>query len=135
MRRKSIPALIAVAILASFPIATYAGPLQDPSGDWSGKKSAATASSAVAGLPSGIYGFSGALKGGGVSGAIGECIWIYDSTNRRQVAKGDCDEGKFRVPLQPGRYVVRGPGGNQKIDLKPHEWIKIESLATLPGAF
>ena len=87
------------------------------------------------GVESGVYGFSGALKAGtSVSGVIGECIWIYDADNKKQVAKGTCDDGKFRVPLEPGHYVVRGPGGNQKIDIKPHEWVKIKSLVKIPGA-
>ena len=86
-------------------------------------------------IQSGVYGFSGALKGGSPSGGIGECIWIYDADNKRQLAKGDCAEGNFRVVLQPGTYVVRGPGGNQKIEIKPHQWIKIRSVVQLPGSF
>src|SRR5579864_2987484 len=84
-------------------------------------------------VESGVYGFSGAMKGGSPSGVIGECIWIYDADNKRQIAKGDCDEGNFRVVLKPGTYVVRGPGGNQKIEVKPHQWIKIKSMVELPG--
>jgi hypothetical protein len=86
-------------------------------------------------IESGVYGFSGALKGGSPSGVIGECIWIYDADNKEQIAKGDCDEGNFRVVLKPGTYVVRGPGGNQKIEVKRHQWVKIKSLAQLPGSF
>lgn len=86
-------------------------------------------------VESGVYGFSGAMKGGSPSGVIGECIWIYDADNKNQVAKGDCDEGNFRVALNPGTYVVRGPGGNQRIEVKPHQWIKINSMAELPGSF
>jgi hypothetical protein len=86
-------------------------------------------------IESGVYGFSGALKGGSPSGVIGECIWIYDVDNEKQIAKGDCDEGNFRVLLRPGSYVVRGPGGNQKIEVKPHQWIKIKSVVQLPGSF
>ncbi len=130
MRCQLLSALIAIAILALLPAKTCA----DPTGAPRGKDNASAAPPNGGGLQSGVYGFSGALKGGAsLSGVIGECIWIYDSTNRRQVAKGNCDEGKFRVPLPPGQYVVRGPGGNQKIDVKPHKWIKIESLARLPG--
>jgi hypothetical protein len=84
-------------------------------------------------VESGVYGFSGAMKGGSPSGVIGECIWIYDADNKNQIAKGDCDEGNFRVVLKPGTYVVRGPGGNQKIEVKPRQWIKIRSLVELPG--
>ncbi len=86
-------------------------------------------------VESGIYGFSGALKGGSsLSGVMGECIWVYDADNKQQVAKGNCDQGNFRVVLKPGKYVVRGPGGNQKVDVKPHQWVKINSLVKLPGS-
>jgi hypothetical protein len=101
----------------------------------SGPKLAAKATPAAASdeVESGVYGFSGAMKGGSPSGVIGECIWIYDADNKKQIAKGDCDEGNFRVVLKPGTYVVRGPGGNQKIEVKPHQWIKIKSMVELPG--
>lgn len=86
-------------------------------------------------VESGVYGFSGALKADtSLSGAMGECIWIYDADNKKQLAKGDCTEGNFRVPLEPGHYVVRGPGGNQKIDVKPHDWVKIKSVVKIPAA-
>jgi hypothetical protein len=85
---------------------------------------------------SGVFGFAGAVKGGGApSGVIGECVWIYDATNRKQVATGVCKEGNFRVGLKPGVYVVRGPGGNQKVDIKPNRWVKIKSLVALPAGF
>jgi hypothetical protein len=57
-------------------------------------------------IESGVYGFSGALKGGSPSGVIGECIWIYDVENEKQIAKGDCDEGDFRVLLKPGSPML-----------------------------
>jgi hypothetical protein len=102
----------------------------------SGQKFAAKPTPAAASdeVESGVYGFSGAMKGGSHSGVMGECIWIYDADNKNQVAQGDCDEGNFRVLLKPGTYVVRGPGGNQKIEIKPHQWIKINSMAELPGS-
>jgi hypothetical protein len=85
---------------------------------------------------SGVYGFSGArVPDGDPQGVIGECIWIYDASNRNQVAKGDCIEsapGKFRVPLKPGNYVVRGPGGSKPIEVKPGGWIRIMSIVALP---
>jgi hypothetical protein len=89
-------------------------------------------------IQSGIYGFSGGRVPGAdfPEGVIGECIWIFDQLNHHQVAKGECSEhepGKFRVVLKPGRYVVRGPGGNKPIELKAGQWIKIESLTLLPG--
>ncbi len=82
---------------------------------------------------SGVYGFSGARQGDGVpKGVVGECVWIYDSGNKTQVGKGDCDEGKFRVPLKPGRYVVRGPGGNQPVEVKDGHWVEVRSVVQLP---
>ena|SRR5690242_3720716 len=102
----------------------------------SGKSAARSTPAAASGeIDSGVYGFSGAIKAGSLSGVIGECIWIYDADNKAQITKGDCDEGNFRVVLKPGSYVVRGPGGNQKIDVKPHHWVKIKSTVDLPGSF
>jgi hypothetical protein len=130
MLTESLRAVIAAAMLSALVIGRYAVAAQNTPD----VRSAGPASSAESGVQSGVYGFSGALKGGSsLSGVIGECIWIYDSDNRKQIAKGDCDQGNFRVPLQPGQYVVRGPGGNQKVDVKPHQWVKIRSLVTLPG--
>ncbi|MGH7933053.1 MAG: hypothetical protein ACREQN_07775 [Candidatus Binataceae bacterium] len=88
---------------------------------------------------SGVYGFSGAkvADGDANEGVVGECIWIYDEHNQTQVAKGDCyqsNPGTFRVPLKPGRYVVRGPGGNTPIDVRNGGWVKIQSIVTLPLA-
>jgi hypothetical protein len=89
-------------------------------------------------IQSGVYGFSGGKVPGADSpeGVVGECIWIFDEHNRTQVAKGDCAErspGKFRVLLKPGRYVVRGPGGNKPVEVKTGQWIKIESVTLLPA--
>jgi hypothetical protein len=85
-------------------------------------------------IQSGVYGFSGASVADSpfARAAIGECIWIYDAANKKQVAKGDCDQGKFRVPLKPGHYVIRGPGGNQAVDVKPGGWTKIKSVVHVP---
>jgi hypothetical protein len=130
MRAESLRAVIAAAILFALTIERYPAAAQNKP-DVKGASSALPAESDV---QSGVYGFSGALKGGSsLSGVIGECIWIYDSANRKEIAKGDCDQGNFRVPLQPGQYVVRGPGGNQKVDVRPHQWVKIRSLVNLPG--
>ena len=88
-------------------------------------------------IQSGVYGFSGGKVPDAdyAEGVIGECIWIYDQLNKNQIAKGNCTEhnlGKFRVVLKPGRYVVRGPGGNQPIEVKAGQWVKIESVTLLP---
>jgi hypothetical protein len=103
-----------------------------------------TNNSKATGLPpeppiqSGVYGFSGGKVPGAdyAEGVVGECIWIFDQPNKNQIAKGECTErspGKFRVVLKPGRYVVRGPGGNKPIEVKAGQWIKIESVTMLPG--
>ena len=89
-------------------------------------------------IQSGVYGFSGGKAAGSdfAEGVVGECIWIFDEANKNQIAKGECSEsqpGKFRVVLKPGRYVVRGPGGNKPIQVKPGQWINIESITLLPG--
>lgn len=104
----------------------------------------AKASKTVGGAPpvqSGIYGFSGGRTPdptAAPSGVVGECIWIFDADNNNQVAKGDCAEkspGNFRVTLRPGHYVVRGPGGNQAVEVKLGGWVKVTSIALLPVAF
>lgn len=103
-----------------------------------GKKATAKPAAVSGGnqAESGVYGFSGALKAEtNVMGAMGECIWVYDAGNKKQVAKGDCNQGNFRVPLKPGTYVIRGPGGNQKIEVKPHRWVKVRSVVKIPGSF
>jgi hypothetical protein len=88
---------------------------------------------------SGVYGFSGARTGDNdPQGVVGECIWIFDAANKAQVARGICDEtrpGQFRVGLKPGKYVVRGPGGNRAIQVKSGKWIKVDSIVPLPISF
>jgi hypothetical protein len=88
-------------------------------------------------IQSGVYGFSGGKVPGAdfPEGVIGECIWIFDQANKSQIAKGECSErdpGKFRVVLKPGRYVVRGPGGNKPIEVKAGQWVSIQSITLLP---
>jgi hypothetical protein len=89
-------------------------------------------------IQSGVYGYSGGqVPDGDPEGVVGECIWIYDEHNHQQVAKGDCSEkapGSFRVVLKPGRYVVRGPGGNTPIEIKPGKWVRVRSIVALPLA-
>ena len=88
-------------------------------------------------VQSGVYGFSGARVGlePDRQGFIGECISIFDSHDKRQVAKAECFEnnpGSFRVALKPGRYMLHGPAGVKPIDIKPGGWVKIESIISLP---
>ena len=108
-----------------------------------GRAQAASGTNAIVATPgtppveSGVYGFSGGKSplSTDPEGVIGECIWIFDAANQRQVAKGDCSEkepGKFRVVLKPGRYVVHGPGGNHNVEIKPGGWVKVTSVALLP---
>lgn len=130
MRTASLCAALAAAALLTPAIAGHVLAADNKAE----AKPLAHTSPARSGVESGVYGFSGALKAGtSMQGVMGECIWIYDGDNKKEVAKGDCDQGNFRVPLKPGHYVVRGPGGNEKIEIKPHEWVKIRSLVKLPG--
>jgi hypothetical protein len=89
-----------------------------------------------ANIDSGVYGFAGAqVAEGGQEGVIGECIWVFDESDRHQMAKGDCravEPGRFRLPLRPGKYVVRGPGGDQAIEVKRGQWTKVTSMVQLP---
>jgi hypothetical protein len=88
------------------------------------------------GIDSGIYGFAGAHVGEGADeGVIGECIWVFDARDRRQIAKGECgtdEPGRFRLALRPGKYVVHGPGGNHPIEVKRGQWTRVMSLVELP---
>jgi hypothetical protein len=89
-------------------------------------------------IQSGVYGFSGARAPDSVaSGVVGECMWIYDAQNQKQIATADCyqnNPGTFRLVLKPGRYVVHGPGGVKPIEVKDGGWVKIVSIADLPIA-
>ncbi|HZP45499.1 MAG TPA: hypothetical protein VFB15_07605 [Candidatus Binataceae bacterium] len=95
-------------------------------------------SSNIPPIESGVYGFSGA----GVpmeqpEGVIGECIWIFDRNNQRQIAKADCSArapGKYRIVLAPGHYVLHGPGGILPLEIKAGQWLKVDSIASLPLA-
>lgn len=127
--REMIIGLLATFALLLRPVAA---------GQASAESQTVPAKAAEPPVQSGVYGFSGGKVPGAdfPEGVIGECIWIFDEANRNQIAKGECSErspGKFRVVLKPGRYVVRGPGGNKPIDLKPGKWIEIESVTLLPG--
>jgi hypothetical protein len=89
-------------------------------------------------LESGVYGFSGTTSAFGENqmGVVGECVWIHDGGTKKEVASGYCygsNPGNFRVPLRPGRYVIRGPGGPQAIEIKQHTWTKVDSLLQTPA--
>jgi len=128
MRPTILAGTIALAALAGVPAIGRA------------QASGTSSTKAAAGAPpvqSGIYGFSGGKSAiaSDPEGVVGECVWIFDAGNQRQVAKGDCSEkepGKFRVVLKPGRYVVHGPAGNEKVEIKPGGWVKVTSIALLP---
>jgi hypothetical protein len=82
---------------------------------------------------SGVYGYVGTTA---LRGAIGKCVWIYDASNQKQVAVGRCSTkhpGKYRVPLAPGHYVLKGPGGTKTILVKRHAWTHVNSLFDMPG--
>ena len=137
------------ALLLVIPLATgsYASAEQGASGATANPNLSAAARAAApeaAGIDespvkSGVYGFSGARAGDAEpKGVIGECIWIFDQSNKAQLAKGDClesDPGKFRVSLKPGKYMVHGPGGNRPIDIKEGQWVKVVSIVPLPVSF
>jgi len=119
---------LAVVLAGSSPAAT----VNPASAAADGKKTSATPP-----LQSGIYGFSGGKSdiASDPEGVIGECIWVYGADDKTQVAKGICSDrrpGQFRVVLAPGRYVVHGPGGNQKVEIKPGKWVSIRAIVLLP---
>jgi hypothetical protein len=128
--RHRIVALLTVLAMLTMPAGSYAQKLE--------KLEAGATGAAEPPVQSGVYGFSGGRAPGAdfPEGVVGECIWIYDQANKTEIAKGECSErspGKFRVVLKPGRYVVRGPGGNKPIELKAGQWINIESITLLPA--
>ena len=88
-------ALVGAALLTTVTISAC---VREPEQKLAAKPTPEAASDEI---KSRVCGFSGAFKGGSPSGVIGECIWIYDP-DKRQLAKGDCAEGNFRVVLQPG---------------------------------
>jgi hypothetical protein len=86
---------------------------------------------------SGVYGFSGTTTSFGENkmGVVGECIWIYNFAKQKQVASGACSStkpGEFRVPLAPGDYIVRGPGGDKTVQIKNGQWTKADSIFEIP---
>ena len=87
---------------------------------------------------SGIFGFAGArIAEGAHEGVIGECLWVFDESDRHQLAAGECTAaapGRFKLPLRPGKYVVHGPGGNRPIEVKRGQWLRVMSLVDLPLA-
>ena len=132
--RHTLIALVALSAILILPLVGRA----QTSAKAGTSKSKAAQQAAEPPIQSGVYGFSGGKVPGAdaAEGVVGECIWIFDQLNTNQIAKGECTErspGKFRVVLKPGRYVVRGPGGNKPIELKTGQWIKIESVTLLPA--
>jgi hypothetical protein len=129
--------LFGLVLFSAMVLGQFVGPAQaSAKSDVSSPKAAGSQPEAP--IESGVYGFSGGKVPGTdyPEGVIGECIWIFDQFNVNQIAKGDCTErspGKFRLVLKPGRYVVRGPGGNKPIEVKAGQWIKIESVTLLPA--
>jgi hypothetical protein len=129
MRLTIMAGALALAALVLAPAVSSA---QTPA-----SKPAHQATDNVLPVESGIYGFAGGRSDIATDpeGVVGECVWIYDAQDKGQVTKGDCSErqpGKFRVVLKPGRYVVHGPGGNQKVEIKQGQWVKVTSIVLLP---
>jgi len=134
------PAVLSSAIvLAAIFALALAGQTQTPTDNvrFSGKAAAAHEPPEPP-IQSGIYGFSGAkTPDAAASGVVGQCMWIYDAQNQKQIATADCyqnNPGTFRLVLKPGRYVVHGPGGVKPVEVKDAGWVRIESIAVLPVA-
>ena len=69
-----------------------------------------------------------------------ECVRVLDPTGRIEVAKGTCSGlwGEFRVPLEPGHYIVEAGGRwetdhgavrfvphHRTVEIKTGEWVEI----------
>jgi hypothetical protein len=76
-----------------------------------------------------------------------ECVRVLDTVQHIVVAKGICSgpRGEFRVPLEPGNYVVEAGGRWETVDgivrfvphhrtveIKPGGWVEI-APPTLPA--
>jgi len=76
-----------------------------------------------------------------------ECVRVLDPTGRIEVARGTCSGlwGEFRVPLEPGHYIVEAGGRwetahgavrfvphHRTVEIKAGEWIEI-APPTLPA--
>jgi hypothetical protein len=90
------------------------------------------------GPDSGIYGFAGGGGGAppGTSMRLrGECVKVIDQATNQTVAAANCDDGRFRIALPPGRYLVVGPGRQErKMEIAPGEWKAMSFIAHIPGA-
>jgi hypothetical protein len=136
MRVMLVAGILILALMFSLGNGQARSAITNPGAAAKGKPEARIASKSKV---SGVYGFSGArVADGSPRGVIGECVWIFDASDKTQVTKGDCDEanpGKFQVPLTPGHYVVHGPGGTKAIEVKKGHWIKVISVVALPRSF
>ncbi len=85
---------------------------------------------------SGIYGFVGGGGGAPPGQSItikGHCVTVLDPDSQATVATGVCDEqGKFRIPLAPGRYVITAVGQRQTVEVKPNGWVESSFLLMMP---
>jgi hypothetical protein len=68
------------------------------------------------------------------------CVRVLDSTGQIVIAQGTCSGlwGEFRVPLEPGQYIVEAGGSwettkgavrfvphRRTVDIKAGEWLEI----------
>ncbi len=86
---------------------------------------------------SGIYGFAGG--GGGAPPGTnvmirGECVKVTDPATNQTVATASCADGRFRIALPPGRYLVVGPGRQENIEIAPGEWKAMSFMLHIPIA-
>ncbi len=95
--------------------------------------SAARAATGTSGTPqSGIYGKAGVgSEMGGFRGIEGECVWVLDSTSQTQTAIATCSAGRFRLALPPGRYLLKGPGGRQIVEVRKNDFTYVSSIVAV----
>src|SRR5216684_7643103 len=111
MRRAVLSsAIVLVAIFALTP----AGQTQTASENVKISAKAATASEPPeTPIQSGIYGFSGAkTPDSAARGVVGECMWIYDAQNQKQIATADCYQNNRALSawcLNPAAMWFTGP--------------------------
>ncbi len=88
---------------------------------------------------SGIYGSSFSEVAGGAPQPFptrhdhsGKCVTVRKVPTRQVVAVGNCDrDGRFRVVVRPGRYVIDGVGGSKEEEVRPGRWQRVDLVKVL----
>lgn len=150
MRRriKSLRFFLSLAVLASIPAVWAVGCIRSGEPTAAGENASTVPSPTVMQTgqssshpDSGIYGHMIAAWGNPpAQPPTYECVRVIDTVRQIVVAKGICSGrwGEFRVPLEPGKYIVEAGGRwettagvmrfvphHQTVEIKAGEWLEI----------